>query len=112
VWRPQHRRGFGDGKPFQRVAARQHQDDNRAGEILAKQGGRDDGNAREVVRAELSVQPAPDQASDQRDTTGDQRHENREIHPHVGGAGTETKPQVDADSDARQNRNTRIVAGD
>ena len=110
--RPQHRRGFGDGKPFQGVAARQHQHDNRAGEILAEQGGGDDRNAREVVRAKLSVQPAPDQAGDQRDAAGDQRHEKREIHPDVGGAGTETKPEVDADSDDRQNRNTRIVAGD
>jgi hypothetical protein len=73
----QHGRGAAHRVGFERLAAGEHQHDQRAGQILAEQGRRDDGNAGQQVRAELPVQQSRQQVEDERDAAagqcGDQR---------------------------------------
>ena len=52
--RVQDGRGAADGEGFERLASRQHEDDERASQVLAKHHSRDDGDASQEIGAELT----------------------------------------------------------
>ena len=64
--RLQHGRSASDGVGLERLAAREHQHDQRPGEVLAEQDRRDDGDAGQQVGAEL----APHELSESDRTSG------------------------------------------
>ncbi len=62
----QHGRGAAKGVAFERFAAGKHQDDDGAGQVLAQEDRRDDGDAAEKVRAEFPPQKLFEQFPQQR----------------------------------------------
>ena len=78
--RLQDRRGAADGVGLQRLAAGEHEHDERAGQVLAEQHRRDDGDAGQQVGAEVPGHRTPRQLPGQWDTRGDQCRRQRQIH--------------------------------
>ena len=77
--RLQDRRGAAHGVRFERLAAREHQHDQRAGQVLAEQDRRDDGDAGQQVGAELAAQELEEQLEHQGNAAQDQGQDQRPV---------------------------------
>ena len=71
--RGQHRRGAAQRVALQRLTSGEHQDDDRAGQVLAQQDGRHDGNAAQQIGAEFPLQELPKQVIEKRQAAESER---------------------------------------
>ena len=82
------------GIPFEGLAARLHQRDDRAGEVLAQDDRRDDREHRHDVRGEAPPQHAAERLHHERSAAGQQRGQKHPL-PHLRGGKQEPGGEPD-----------------
>ena len=93
-----------DRECFERLPARQHQHDERPGEVLAEQHRRDDGDAGEQVGAETPANQTDRELHDEHAAPDGQHEIERDVgldRPHVR---DKAQDEMDRDADQREGR--------
>ena len=95
--RGQHRRGAAQRVTLQRFASGEHQDDDRASQVLAQQDGRHDGNAAQQIGTKFPLQELPKQVIEKRQAAESERGQQGNLVRARRGVEAEAKHQVQKD---------------
>ena len=99
---------FRDRKMLEGVAAGEHQDNDRAGQILTEQDRRCYRNGGQMIRAEFPADRARHQTHDERGAADREHDQERRVAPGRWIADDVAHPQVTRDCQERNQRNPRV----
>ena len=108
--RRQHRRGALQRVVLERLSAREHQHDDRAGQIFAEQHGGDDGDAGQQIGTKLPLQKFAQQFINKRNATESQRSPKRNLKGTRARAEAKAKDKMKGDRGDGKSRNDCCLA--